>query len=109
METQIFKKTIPKEFIINFLEKICDNTNDYLLLNKAAFRKSEFHNLLSPFLEELKEYYHKSKQFYLTRKLSYNYFLTIIRQICKNSKIRYENKVIYTKSLYDVTYHIFID
>lgn len=109
METQILKKPVPKEFIIDFLEKICDNTNNYLLLNKAAFRKCEFHNLLSPFLEELKKYYHKSKQFYLTRKLTYNYFLTIIRQICKNSKIRYENKVSYNKSLYDVAYHIFTD
>ena len=108
MKSQVFKKKLPNEILINFLEKICDKTDTYLLLNKAAYKKAEYFNYLQPFLDELKEYYYKSKQFYLTRKLTFFFFLTIIRQICNYSDIKYDMKVVYVKSEYDTNYYIYI-
>ena len=109
MVTQIFKKDMSEKLVFNFLEKFCDKNDNYLLLNKSAYRKAEYHNYIQPFLDELKEYYHTSKQFYLTRKLTYNYFLTIIRQLCKYVNIKYDTKILYVKSLYDINYHIYIN
>ena len=115
MVSQIIKKDIPTNIIYEFLDKICDNNvneniidqKKYFTINKSSFRKAEFHNLIIPFLEVIKQYYHLSKQFYITRKLTYNNFLTIIRQICNFKNISYESKITYQKSNYEVIYYIF--
>ncbi len=39
-----------------------------------------FNDVISKFIEECKPYYHVSKRKYLERKLTYNSFVTIIRQ-----------------------------
>lgn len=109
MSSQIFKYNIPKTLFVDFLNNICDIKEKYFLLNKAAYKKAEYHNYLKPFLNTLEEYYYNSKKFYVTRKMTYNYFLTVIRHLCKNTKIFYEQKILYTKSVYDITYHIYLD
>lgn len=109
MVAQIFKKTISKEILLNFLKKFCSIDNDYLLINKAAYNKAKYHNYIEPFLNELKEYYHTSKHFYLTRKLTYNYFLTIIRQLCKHINIKYDIQILYIKSIYHVNIYVFMN
>lgn len=109
MVSQIFKKDIPIKLFINFIDKICDKKDNTYLLNKSSFKKAEFHNLLGAFLQELLEYYHNSKHFYITRKLNYNYFLTIIRQICSNLNIKYESKISYIRSVYHTSYIIYVD
>lgn len=109
MVSQIFKKNIPIKIFIDFLDKICDKKDSTYLLNKSSFKKAEFHNLLESFLQQLLEYYHTSKQFYITRKLNYNYFLTIIRQICSNLNIKYESKISYIRSVYHTSYIIYVD
>ena len=67
MNSQIFKKQIPKEQLFDLLEKICCKTENYYVFNKIAYKKGEFVGLLQPFIESLLPSYHKSKEFYLTR------------------------------------------
>ena len=55
---------------------------------------------------ELIPAYHKSKQFYLTRKRTYISFVTIIRQLCKLNSVNYKSNISYTKSTYDIVYNI---
>ena len=107
MNSQIFKKQIPKEVLFDLLEKICCKTENYYVFNKIAYKKGEFMGLLQPFIESLLTSYHKSKQFYLTRKQTYSYFATIIRQICRSNEIKYEFNIVYTKSTYDIVYNIY--
>ena len=38
--------------------------------------------------------------------MTYKYFLTIIRQICKISEINYETETKYNKSTYEIVYSI---
>jgi hypothetical protein len=106
MNSQIFKSQIPRELLFDLLEKICSKTEKYYIFNKIAYKKGEFLNLLQPFLDILLPSYHKSKQFYVTRKRTYNSFITIIRQLCRFNSINYESSVSYTKSTYDIVYHI---
>ena len=107
MNSQIFKNQVPKEQLFDLLEKICCKTENYYIFNKIAYKKAEFVGILQPFIETLIPYYHASKQFYLTRKQTYSYFATIIRQICKSNEIKYQSNITYTKSTYDIIYHIY--
>ena len=107
MNSQIFKKAVPKEILYDLLNIIATKKDNYYVINKIAYKKGEFKKLLEPFINSLFEYYHISKQHYITRKLSYNSFVTIIRQICRINSIKYESKILYSKSAYDIIYNIY--
>ena len=68
-----------------------------------------YNKKLTPFISELKEYYHKSKQFYINRDITYKNTLTIIRQILNSLCIPYTSKIIYNKSKYNINYIIYLN
>ena len=107
MSSQIFKNQIPKKLLFDFLDKICIKNKNYYILNKISYKKCEFLQLLDPFCSALLEFYHVSKQFYITRKQTYSSFVTIIRQICRLCNIDYISKIVYNKSNYDIVYNIY--
>jgi hypothetical protein len=49
-----------------------------------------------------------SKRKYLEKKLSFNTFTTILRQICNFNKIKYISQIKYDKSSYGIEYYIYI-
>ncbi len=107
MTNQIIKKTIPKEFLFNLLDKICTKYDNYYIFNKISFKKGEYLSLYNSFTNNLLDYYYTSKQYYVKRKCNYNSLLTLIRHICKNNNISYTSKIIYDKSNYEIIYYIF--
>jgi hypothetical protein len=107
MPNQIFKKIVPKEMLFDLLNKICLKTEKYYLFDINAYRKLIFYNLHVEFFENLKEYYHYGKQFYLERKIKYNSFTTIIRQICKYCNIMYTSQIKYNESKYNIDYLVY--
>lgn len=107
MSSQIFKKHLPKENIFNLLDKICMKNDKHYILNIDAFKKGMYNEIIVNFFEESKEYYHNSKKKYLERKITYNSFVTVIRQICKLNKITYTSQIKYDKSKYDIVYIIY--
>ncbi len=105
--SQLFKKNIDKKLLFEFLEEICIETdNDYYLVDNSAFKRSVLKEKLPPFLEKIKDCYHVSKQFYVTRTTKYTSFLTVIRQICKANCIAYTSKIHYERSDYEIKYYI---
>ena len=107
MLKQIFRKNVEPETLYDLLEKCCLKTDKYYLLDINAFKKMVFHNLNESFLTEILECYHLSKQFYVTRKLSYNSFTNIVRQICKSSGIMFSSQIKYNESKYNIDYYIY--
>jgi hypothetical protein len=107
MSMQLFKKTIPKEYLFNLLEKICLKTDKYYLFDQNAFKKMVFYNYFEDFKTMIKPYYNLSKQFYIDRKLVYNSFTNIIRQICKSNNIMFTSQVKYNESKYNIDYFIY--
>jgi len=107
MSTQIFKKNIPNEFIFNLLDSICIKNEKHYLFNTEAFKKGIFKESIQNFITNCNQYYHESKKKYLERKLTYNSFTTILRQICNYNKITYTSQIKYDKSRYDIIYYIF--
>ena len=107
MLNQIFKKQIPIELLYELLEKICVKTEKHFFIDNNAYKKLIYYNLFTPFIDYIKEFYHTSKSFYLTRKLTYNSFINIVRQICKSNEISILSKQRYNESEYNIDYYIF--
>jgi hypothetical protein len=108
MTSQIFKNPIPNQLLIKLLDDIAVKTDKCYVLNNNSYKKGMFNDLIVNFIEECKPYYHLSKRKYLERKLRYNSFVTIIRQICNFNKITYTSQIKYDKSTYDIMYYIYI-
>lgn len=107
MSLQIFKKEVNTLSLLSLLEKICTKNNKYFILNRNAYKKGLFEDIIPLFIEtECKPCYHKSKIKYLEKKLTYNTFTTILRQICNFNKIAYTSEIKYDKSTYDIVYYI---
>ena len=107
MSTQIFKKKIPNDLLYDLLNTLCMKTDKYYIFNMESFKKGVFKESIQNFVEQIKTYYHNSKQKYLDRKLTYNSFTTILRQISNFNKITYTSQIKYDKSSYDIVYYIY--
>lgn len=107
MTCQIFKKPIHSEILFNLLDKICLKTKKYYIFNKVSFKKGIYTEDIPLFTKDCSQYYHSSKQKYLTNPSTYNSFTTIIRQICNATKIIYTSQIKYDHSSYDIVYYIY--
>jgi hypothetical protein len=107
MTKQIFKTQVSNDLFFAFLEKTCLKTEKYYLIDMNAFRKMVFHNYHEEFFASIKDCYHISKQFYLDRKVVYNSFTTIIRQICKHNNVMFTSQIKYNESKYNIDYLVY--
>lgn len=108
MSSQIFKTSVPNELFFSFIEGIKSNNDDtnIIVINNDSYKRSTLKTDLQKFLDTIIEHYHVSKRHYLTRKMSYSNFTTIIRQICKHNHISYTSKIKYFRSTYEIIYYI---
>ena len=108
MSDQIFKKTVPNKIIFDFLNKYAIKSNPkILLITKDTFKQAKYNNEIDKFCDEIKNYYFKCKQFYVTREQNYKTFVTILRQICKSNHLAWTSKIKYDKSKYEIHYYIY--
>jgi hypothetical protein len=108
MSSQIFRKQVPNELLFDLLEKICFKTDKYYLIDMNAYRKLMFYNYQTDFCTQLREYYNLSKLFYIERKMMYNSFTNIVRQICKSNNVDYTSKLKYSKSAHYIEYYFYV-
>jgi hypothetical protein len=107
MSSQIFKGHVPNELLIKLFDDIAVKSEKYYVINNNSYKKGMFNNLIEDFIKQCIPYYHLSKRKYLERKLTYNSFITIIRQICNFNNITYTSQIKYDKSTYDIMYYIY--
>ena len=106
-KNQLFKKNVPINVIWDFLEENFEDKDTHFIINKFLYKKSDYNKNLTKFTESLKEYYNNSKKKYVERTMNYNFFLTVIRQLCNVYNIVYTSKLIYNKSSYEIEYCIY--
>ena len=104
---QIFKKTVPKTLLVDFLKLYCIFEKNRYIITDITFRKYKFENEIIPFFKSLEEYYYKSKLFYLNREINYKNFITVIRQLCKINYLPFTSKIKYDNSSYNIIYFIY--
>jgi hypothetical protein len=107
MSSQIFKNPIPNQILIKLLDDIAIKSDKCYVVNNNSYKKGIFNETINNFINECKPYYHLSKRKYLDRKLTYNSFVTIIRQICNFNKVTYTSQIKYDKCTYDIMYYIY--
>lgn len=107
MTSQIFKTLVPPSKLLDFLSRVCTEEDGALKMTGEAYKRALFHNHLTPFLEDLVEHYHASKQFYVTRKMTYPRCITVVRQLCKHMRIPFSSRVVYLGASYDIVYFIY--
>jgi len=107
MSVQIFKKKIPNELLFELLNNICLKNEKHYIFNTDSFKKGIFKEEIQKFIQMCVPYYHISKRKYLEKKLTYNCFTTILRQICKFNNLTYTSQLKYDKSTYDIVYFIY--
>ena len=103
MASQLFKEEVSIDILVNLLQSCTDETNAF---GKDAYKKACISGSINIFLDSLKDYYFTSKQFYITRKMSYKNIVTIIRHVCNHLNVHYSSKIFYTKSSYEIVYYI---
>lgn len=106
MSKQIFKIPFPIENLFSLLDTICIKEDNKYIFNNNSYKKGLFENSIPPFVESCRPYYHNSKKKYIDKKLTYNSFTTILRQICKHNNVTYTSKIKYEKSNYDIVYYV---
>lgn len=109
MISQIFKQHINKSILFNFLDKTAYKKDTKYIFDNDCYKRANMLNVLDSFIDEIKPYYHNSKQHYTNKKKSYKMISTIIRQICRSNGIFYKQQIVYAKSTYDIKYHIYYD
>lgn len=108
-QSQIFKSCVPLELLLDLLERVCiRHHNKYYLFNLEAFKKGMFNTTITDFLEACKPHYHLSKQYFVTRKQTYNTFITVLRQICNQNNIVYTSRIKYDNATYNINYFIYL-
>jgi hypothetical protein len=107
MLKQIFRESFPTSKLFELLEKICLKTDKYYLVDSNAYKKLLFHNLFESLCNELQDYYFVSKHFYIQRKMTFNSFTNIVRQICKCNNVMFTSQIKYNESKYNINYYIY--
>ena len=107
MPTHIFKKTMPREIVKSFMEKIAIKAEKHYIVNYESLKKAKYETCYDDFLNTIKPYYYNSKQHYVEHATDYKKFLTILRQICNFNNIAYKPIVTYSHSKSFVEYHIY--
>jgi len=104
---QIIKNKIEcfNEFIISIGVK----ENNYIVINENVFKQALYNNLISPFYKKIEPDYYQSKKYYLQREITYNGFITILRQISKKNGVKYSSKIKYTNSKHSLEYYFYLD
>jgi hypothetical protein len=107
MGSQIFKSIIPNDRFYELINEICLKNEKYYIFNLESYKKGIYKEIIPKFIEYCKPFYHISKLKYLEKRITYNTFMTIMRQICNFNKIIYTSKIIYNKSIYTIEYYIY--
>jgi hypothetical protein len=108
MSSQIFKQNISNSVLFQLLDDIAvKNVKDsFYFVDHNVYKKGVFTKKIEEFYKICRPFYHISKRKYLDKKLTYNSFITVIRQICNSNKVTYTSQIKYNKSIYDIVYSI---
>ena len=106
----MFNSSVDNSVLMKLFQDTCiksEMDNSYIF-NNDSYKKGLFNQTIPEFIETCKAHYSPTKQYYLERKMTYNYFITILRQICNHNNIKYSSKILYDKSDYNITYYFYL-
>ena len=107
--SQLFKSKREKEIIVDLIQKHFMKEKNYYKITPEIYKQIVYKEAIDPFLILIKPHYHKSKQNYVDRKMTYPRFITVIRHVCKIHEINYTSKIKYSNSYYQIDYLFYLN
>jgi hypothetical protein len=105
MSNQVIKTKIPDEYLFEFLTRVCTKQNACYMFNNDSYKKALYFNLIEDLFEKCRPYYHKAKQHYLDKPVTYNRIATVLRQLTKHIGGTHSSKISYVKSQYVIVHY----
>jgi len=99
--SQVIKSGLSIQVLYGWLD--ISNLNKYILVTNNLYKKRKVDINFGILLEKITLFYHKSKQFYCSRTMTYKRWLTIVRQLCKYFELSYTSKIRYYNATYETT------
>ena len=113
MDSQCIKNTLDKDIVCSIIKEICiketKNNCDVYMFNNSIYKRLMLFKKIEPIIDKIKYHYYESKRFYVTRKMSYKTFCTILRQLAKYVKVKIESDIKYIHSTYMIEYKVYMD
>lgn len=104
---QIFKLQVPQELTLNLLDKIVLKEDNVWIVTYEKYKQGVHSGEIPAFILACVPYYHEAKKYYVaTNGLTYNRFLTILRQICTHSNIPWNSPRKYFNGTFNVQFHL---
>ena len=103
--SQILKTAMPRSDVYFFFKQVCDKNKSSYIFTPYSFKKSIFLGILADFLDSCRSHYRTTKHKYLAEPMTYARMITVLRQICNRSEIKYTSKIIYANSSYSILYY----
>ena len=107
MKNQIFKTLIVPNIFWDFLKENGEEFEWHYIFSKILYKKAVFHETIEPFIKGLVVHYHESKKHYITRKMDYNKFITVLRQLANSLEVQYKTEMVYNNSTYEIVYFFY--
>lgn len=111
---QVLKREFPSGEIYKFVSDCGSHILDgkYYVFDVNNYKRSLYDNRMNDFFVQLKEYYYTTKYtlYIESRKshMTYQSFMTILRQVCRSARVEIVKKIAYEKSKYQPHYNIFV-
>jgi len=109
MGSQVFRTIPDYHKVFSLLNDVCDKNEKTFVVKDTTFRQLLYSEKVEEFYVYLCNFYHKSKQFYLSIDRGYSGFLAVLRQLCKVFNILYVSKVVHHHATYTNTLIIYVD
>ena len=87
---QLFNDAVPREIVIGFLAHISNDIvrdDKFYVINMNSYRKSSIDNSFVEFCDAIRPYYIPSKRNYVASVETYPRFLTVVRQVCRATRM----------------------
>jgi protoporphyrinogen oxidase len=109
MGSQVFRTVPDYHKVFSLLNEVCDKSEKIFVIKDTTFRQLLYNEKIEEFYDYLRNFYHKSKQFYLNITRGYSGFLSVLRQLCKIFDVSYISKVVHHHATYTNTLLIYVN
>jgi hypothetical protein len=107
MNKRLFRADAPVADLFTLLDRICEKTSRYFVLDVTAFNKLKYHGLYADFADRVRVEYMPRQKFYADRPLTFRSFSNMVRQICRAGGVPVDSHQTYYNAVHMVEMRVY--